>query len=233
MNAYQSGDGRCQFYSQNDDGAIRTGFAYGILNCVLSSVGMVLAILLQFVFHRRQQSSQAIWWNALRTTMYISLWCCLFTFYIHDAEICHSAHCSSGPAGMAQICNSILLVAISILMYVVPFAKYSETMQEERTSQPDAELISPSLVLPSGDVHPEGVLISAYLETRTLLPDGSIEHKVERLHSDGSKTIHINIANSNSTALDTNTTIAPSLPTIAPSLPLDGVIDNSIGVLDP
>mmetsp|Transcript_34166 Transcript_34166/g.82823 ORF Transcript_34166/g.82823 Transcript_34166/m.82823 type:complete len:251 (-) Transcript_34166:369-1121(-) len=233
MNAFdQEGDGTCQFHhfkhDDDDDSVIRTGFAYGLLNCLLTSVGIVLAALVLFGCSCSRQEASKKMWTALRTTMYISLWCCLCTFYIQDAEICHTVKCSLGPAGIVQVVNALILMIISVLMHLFGDYAHATRAPERESSQTEAngELLTPSiLVLPqTRSDGQEGVLISACLETKTLLPDGSIECKVERLHSDGSKTINITTIDdiNNSTRVvhvdnDTNDTMAASLP-------LDGVV---------
>lgn len=148
-------------------------------------MGMALIILLQFVL----ANTRNVAWMVLRIAMYTSLWCCLFTFYIQELPTCEvvGVTCSLGPAGIAQVFNVLILIAINILLFITGCG-------EKNTQPSDANAAGDKGVDQKEDPeagwgqHPEEI-VSPSLETETHLPDGTIQREVETTNPDGSKTI--------------------------------------------
>ncbi|CAJ1964518.1 unnamed protein product [Cylindrotheca closterium] len=191
LNAYEHPvDGCTRFTSvQNRN---NPAFTFAVFNCVLTSIGIIGMVLMQFVLTVGRQPM----WLWLRIFMYISLWCCMFTFYIQETDTCDVYECSLGGAGIAQAFNVIWLVVACVLMFVTPHGDDTgiHTAQKQQALMDDdlnlEQNHNSKTVDMTGAVSPSGGGGGPQeLETETHLPDGSVERKVETTNPDGSKTV--------------------------------------------
>jgi hypothetical protein len=176
LNAYDHPNEGCTFI---DDAEFRNNpaFTFAVFNCLLTSLGVVGIFLMQFVLTRGRKRT----WVALRIAMYVSMWCCMFTFYMLESELCDYVDCSLGGAGIAQVFNVLMLIAISGMLFLTPFDENNamNANQKNQASEEDDGNAS----------HTENIEAPPEFERETHLPDGSIQREIETTNPDGSKTI--------------------------------------------
>jgi hypothetical protein len=182
--ADMTGDG-CMSFSEigtasSELSTINTAKTFAIFNCLLTTIGIFAIVLMRFKLARGRKRT----WLALRIVMYLSLWCCLFTFYIRQILTCDNeiVDCSLGPAGGAQVVNVLLLISICGLLFLTDYGEgpAEDTNDVEKEYQEEEPGKIP-YVTPSSR--------REKVETETHLPDGTIEREVETTNPDGSKTI--------------------------------------------
>jgi len=187
MNAFEHPTDGCTRFSKQIDARNNPAFTFAVFNCVLSFVGVFGMMLMQFVLTMGRKRT----WLALRIFMYISLWCCMLTFYIQETDTCDVYDCSLGGAGIAQIFNVIWLVAACILMFVTPHGDDTgiKTIQKQRALEDDDLNLEDNMTAidMSGTLAPRGP--AGPFETETHLPDGSVQRQVETTNPDGTKTV--------------------------------------------
>ena len=148
-----------------------TGKAFAVFNILLTIFGVVGVMLMQFYL----KVNRAEWWLAIRVTMYLSLWCALFTFYTLQVP---GAKTSLGAAGGAQVFNVLLLIGINVLLFLTSDGTKTDDDDNDDDDDDDNDIEKQSN-------KPE----SQKIESETHLADGTIERKVEVTNPDGSKTI--------------------------------------------
>jgi hypothetical protein len=173
FNAFKEPNEGCTTIDAAED---RNGpaFTFAVFNCLLTTLGVLGIFLMQFLLTRGRKRT----WVALRIVMYTSLWCCLFTFYIQESETCDFYDCSLGGAGIAQVFNVLMLIAISVMLFLTPFGEDNAMNANQKTQAFDGNASATENI----EAHPE-------LEKETHLPDGSIQREIETTNPDGSKTI--------------------------------------------
>lgn len=175
LNAYEDPEDGCTTFAVSAS-RNNPAFTFAVFNCLLTTAGSVLMVLLQFTL----TTGRWVAWTSVRIIMYISMWCCLFTFYIQESETCDFLDCSLGGAGVAQVFNVIFLIIISALVFLIPEGDDTAvgTKQKTQALADDDQNFNEN----EAEGHPETV-------TETKLPDGSIERQVETTNPDGSKTV--------------------------------------------
>mmetsp|Transcript_14613 Transcript_14613/g.35271 ORF Transcript_14613/g.35271 Transcript_14613/m.35271 type:complete len:267 (-) Transcript_14613:99-899(-) len=95
--------GSCERGGTGDD-RFEAAFAFAVLNCLLTSIGLIVLLLIQFQVFQATNLVDSVW-NALRWTLYTSLWCCLFTFYVQESAACQVAEDAAfaGSAGISGL----------------------------------------------------------------------------------------------------------------------------------
>jgi hypothetical protein len=179
FNAFKEPNEGCTTIDAAED---RNGpaFTFAVFNCLLTTLGVLGIFLMQFLLTRGRKRT----WVALRIVMYTSLWCCLFTFYIQESETCDFYDCSLGGAGIAQVFNVLMLIAISVMLFLTPFGEDNAMNANQKTQvlEDDDHNFSNTENIEATTSQPE-------LEKETHLPDGSIQREIETTNPDGSKTI--------------------------------------------
>jgi hypothetical protein len=179
FNAYDDPNEGCTTFdaSENRNGP---AFTFAVFNCLLTTLGVVGIFLMQFLLTRGRKRV----WRALSITMYVSMWCCMFTFYIQESETCDFYDCSLGGAGIAQVFNVLMLIAISVMIFLTPFGEDNAMKASRRTQalEDDDQNFSTSENI-------EGSTSQPQFEKETHLPDGSIQREIETTNPDGSKTV--------------------------------------------
>lgn len=141
FNNVDSNDG-CESFNlgPDQDHPHAAAFTFAVANCLLTTVGVVGIVLMHFVLKCGRERT----WLALRIGMYVSLWCCLFSFHIRSYDACEIADCSLGGAGIAQVFNVLVLIAICAILFVTPFwekdgdeAVDENTKEEVKATQPE------------------------------------------------------------------------------------------------
>mmetsp|Transcript_32214 Transcript_32214/g.78292 ORF Transcript_32214/g.78292 Transcript_32214/m.78292 type:complete len:304 (+) Transcript_32214:389-1300(+) len=186
LNAYENPvDGCTRFVSI--DNRNNPAFTFAVFNCLLTSLGLVGMVLMQFVVTAGRQQL----WLCLRIFMYISLWCCMFTFYIQETVTCDVYECSLAGAGIAQAFNVIWLVVACALMFVTPHGDDTgiKTAQKQQALEDDDLNLEQNHHTKAVDMTGAVSLPGQELETETHLPDGSVQRQVESTNPDGSKTV--------------------------------------------
>jgi hypothetical protein len=117
--------GECYSTVDTIEAHILTAFAFGVLNCLLTSAALIGVALVLFNVFKDVEKAKNVW-KIMGFLMLASTWCCLFTFYIQQAVSCTGlaiyvgVECSLGDAGIAQVFNSIFLIGICVLFFVLP-----------------------------------------------------------------------------------------------------------------
>jgi hypothetical protein len=108
----------CQSFDQDISGGMLQGntvaFTFAIFNCLLTSLGLAGIVFIQFIIKNGRKGA----WLGIQISMYISFWCCLFSFYLRQVLVCDSYDCSLGGAGVLQVFNVLFLICISLLLLV-------------------------------------------------------------------------------------------------------------------
>ncbi|KAL3937592.1 MAG: hypothetical protein SGBAC_007332 [Bacillariaceae sp.] len=118
--------GECNSYLLQD-GRVLTAMAFAILNCLFTTVALIGVPLVLFNKIQDPTKAEKVW-RIMGYLMFASTWCCLFTFYIQQAAGCDvinapgsvGIECSLGGAGVAQAFNSIFLIGICALFFILP-----------------------------------------------------------------------------------------------------------------
>lgn len=186
LNAYEHPtDGCTRFTSIRNRN--NPAFTFAVSNCVLTSLGLIGMVLMQVVLTAGRQHT----WLCLRIVMYISLWCCMFTFYIQETDTCDVYECSLGGAGVAQAFNVIWLGVACVLMFVTPHGDDTGIKTAQKRQILDDEDLNLEQNHRAKTVDMTGAVSRTKGEpqTETHLPDGSVERQVESTNPDGSKTM--------------------------------------------
>ena len=192
MNAYDHPLFGCTRFTSSTN-RNNPAFTFAVFNCLLTSLGLVGMVLMQFVLTSARQTM----WLWLRIFMYISLWCCMFTFYIQESGTCDVYDCSLGGAGIAQAFNVIWLIVACFLMFATPCGDDTGTRTAQRKQvleDEDMNLVQNhhEQALQKNDskkIDMTGAVSSPGKKSETQLPDGSVERQVETTNEDGSKTM--------------------------------------------
>jgi hypothetical protein len=128
FNAYDDPNEGCTTFGASEN---RNGPAYtfAVFNCLLTTLGVVGIFLMQFLLTRGRKRT----WLALRIVMYMSMWCCMFTFYIQESETCDYYDCSLGGAGITQVFNVLMLIAISVMLFLTQFGEDNAMNASQKT----------------------------------------------------------------------------------------------------
>eukprot|EP00980_Cylindrotheca_fusiformis_P010006 scaffold2214_cov139-Cylindrotheca_fusiformis.AAC.3 len=103
------------------DARMLPAFIFAIVNCLATTICVIYLALMQFVFVSTERREKT--WSRTRYTTVMTLFFCLFTFFLQGSLICKHYACSLGPAGVAQVFNVLFLIAIVGLLYVTPFGE--------------------------------------------------------------------------------------------------------------
>lgn len=123
-------------YSGSDK-RVDTAYAFAIINNLLTSAVLVGTALVQLnalkvvnVNFLKDATFTNKVWKIMSFFILASTWCSIFTFYIQQVSICvediEGFSCSLGGAGIAQVFNSILMIGICFLFFIVPSPAASE-----------------------------------------------------------------------------------------------------------
>jgi len=114
--------GNCVSGNTGDD-RINTAYAFAILNNLLTSAVLIGCPLVIFNVIKDANTANKVW-KIMGFLMLASTWCCLFTFYMQQTTFCTGSgnliDCSLGGAGVAQVFNTIFLIGICVLFFVLP-----------------------------------------------------------------------------------------------------------------
>jgi hypothetical protein len=108
----------------------------------------------------------------------------MFTFYIQESETCDYYDCSLGGAGITQVFNVLMLIAISVMLFLTQFGEDNAMNASQKTQalEDDDQNFSTTENIEAPTSLPQ-------FEKGTHLPDGSIQREIETTNPDGSKTI--------------------------------------------
>eukprot|EP00980_Cylindrotheca_fusiformis_P012219 scaffold2973_cov67-Cylindrotheca_fusiformis.AAC.6 len=162
FNSFEDGDGGCTTFGSSIN-RNSPAFTFAVFNCLLTTAGVAGIFLLQFVLTKGRKRT----WTAMRVVMYTSLWCCLFSFYIQEGEVCDAFDCSLGGAGVTQVFNVLFLIVIAFLLFLIPFGEdnFLNTNRQNQALEEDDRNLN------------EGE--NKKFETETHMPDGSIQREEE------------------------------------------------------
>lgn len=90
-------------------------YSFMVWNILLTTTSIIFVVLLQCFLKKGRESI----WLALKIAMYLSLWCALFTFYLQESSICDIYNCSLGRGGATQVFNVLVLIAISVVLFLI------------------------------------------------------------------------------------------------------------------
>lgn len=188
LNAFEHPQDGCTRFTSIEN-RNNPAFTFGVFNCVLSSLALLWMVLMQFVLTAARQTM----WLCLRISLYISLWCCMFTFYIQESGTCDVFECSLAGAGIAQAFNVVWLVAACYLVFVTPSGDDTgiRTAQKRQALEDDDMNLEENHHAKANSIDMTGAVappVGAF-ESETPLPDGSVERQVETTNEDGSKTM--------------------------------------------
>ena len=116
--------GQCSTGDIGED-RVRTAYAFGVINNLLTTAALIGVPLVLFNVIKDGEKAQKVW-KIMGFLMLASTWCCVFTFYIQQTGACDGINgfvdleCSLGGAGIAQVFNSIFLIGICVLFFVLP-----------------------------------------------------------------------------------------------------------------
>ncbi|CAJ1964516.1 unnamed protein product [Cylindrotheca closterium] len=116
--------GECTTGDMGED-RIRTAYAFGVINNLLTTAALIGVPLVLFNVIKNAEMATKIW-KIMGFLMLASTWCCLFTFYVQQTGACDGINdfveieCSLGGAGIAQVFNSIFLIGICLLFFILP-----------------------------------------------------------------------------------------------------------------
>jgi hypothetical protein len=108
--------------------------SFASFNCLLTTVGLFLSIALTLKLTIPERRDFA--WLIMRISMYISMFCCILTFYIQESDICSLQPCSLGTHGIVQVVNVVFLLIICIILFLVepgndPYIRQCYTSAQE------------------------------------------------------------------------------------------------------
>lgn len=103
---------------------VRTAYAFGVINNLLTTAALIGVLLAMFNVIKDSEKANKVW-EIVGYLLLASTWCCLFTFYVQQTTICDGgdyfeAECSLGGAGVAQVFNSMFLIGICVLFFILP-----------------------------------------------------------------------------------------------------------------
>jgi len=120
--------GTCHSFDTAED-RINTAYAFAILNNLLTSAVLIGCPLVIFNVIKDVNTANKVW-KIMGFLMLASTWFCLFTFYIQETTLCTGngdlVDCSLGGAGVLQVFNSIFLIGICVLFFVLPLPASEE-----------------------------------------------------------------------------------------------------------
>ena len=117
-------NGECVTGDIGDD-RVRTAYAFAVINILLTTTALIGCLVVVLNQIKEAAKANKIW-MIMGFLMLASTWCCLFTFYIQQTTGCDSVdgffnvECSLGGAGVAQVFNSMFLIGICVLFFVLP-----------------------------------------------------------------------------------------------------------------
>mmetsp|Transcript_30474 Transcript_30474/g.73104 ORF Transcript_30474/g.73104 Transcript_30474/m.73104 type:complete len:283 (-) Transcript_30474:328-1176(-) len=115
--------GECNTGDLGED-RINTAYAFGVINNLLTTAALIgVPLVILNVIKGGEKANKV--WKIMGFLMLASTWCCLFTFYIQQTVHCDGisymgVECSLGGAGVAQVFNSMFLIGICVLFFILP-----------------------------------------------------------------------------------------------------------------
>jgi hypothetical protein len=159
-----------------------TSYTFAVFNCLFTTSGVVMVILMITALNRGRKRT----WLALRLFMYFSMWCAIFTFYFRqEIPLCEldGISCGLGGAGVAQVFNVLILIAICVLLMLTEYSEEKQVGGHRGQKLDGNEPLSKSADEEDGREQPQK------FETEVHMPDGTIQREVETVNPDGSKTV--------------------------------------------
>jgi len=189
LNAFEHPQDGCTRFTSIEN-RNNPAFTFAVFNCLLTSLALVGMVLMQFVLTAGRQNT----WLWLRILLYISLWCCMFTFYIQESGTCDVYDCSLGGAGVAQAFNVIWLIVACFLVFVTPSGDDTgiRTMQKRQALEDeDLNLEHHHFEKPEAAIDdPNGQQQTTIdMSGAGASPNETTELPVETTNADGSKTM--------------------------------------------
>ena len=136
-----------------------TAKTFAIFNCLLTTVGLVAAVLL--TCKTNLMARRDLIWLNMRIIMYISLWCAILSFYLQENATCDVYSCSLGGPGYVQIVNVFFLLMINfVLFFTNPgkerfiqscFLSAEEARRRSTVMTPDANVTDDPTEFPDRD----------------------------------------------------------------------------------
>ena len=90
--------------------------SFAIFHCLLSTVGVIFAVLLTCNKNLTSERRDLIW-LIMRIIMYISMWCAILSFFLQENGTCDVYSCSLGGPGWAQVVNVVFLLIINFVLF--------------------------------------------------------------------------------------------------------------------
>lgn len=95
--------------------------SFAIFNTILTTIAFIGSIALTFKLTMAERRDFC--YLMMRICMYISMFCCIFTFYLREDEACDVFVCSLGPQGIMQVVNVILILVIVVILFLTDAGK--------------------------------------------------------------------------------------------------------------
>lgn len=92
-----------------------TAKSFATFHCLLSTVGVVFAVLL--TCKTSLTARRDLIWLVMRVVMYISMWCCILSFFLQENDTCDAYKCALGGTGIAQVVNVVFLLIINFVLF--------------------------------------------------------------------------------------------------------------------
>lgn len=133
--------GVCSSGDMGED-RIRTAYAFGVINNLLTSAALVGVPLVLFNVIKDGAKANMVW-KIMGFLMLASTWCCLFTFYVQQTTTCDGMtgfvdiECSLAGAGIAQVFNSMFLIGICVLFFILPPPVEGDESSNEKDKKED------------------------------------------------------------------------------------------------
>jgi len=114
------------------DNRIRAAYAFAVMNNLLTSAALIGCTLVVCSNVIQVATTANKVWKIMGFLTLASTWCCLFTFYIQETLVCTQVgmfleiECSLAGAGVAQVFNSMFLIGICVLFFILPPPKAEE-----------------------------------------------------------------------------------------------------------
>ncbi|KAL3937594.1 MAG: hypothetical protein SGBAC_007334 [Bacillariaceae sp.] len=108
-----------------EEDRVRTAYAFAVINNLLTTAALIGIPLVMFNVIKDSEKASKVW-KIMGYLLLASTWCCLFTFYVQQTTLCDANsdviefECSLGGAGVAQVFNSMFLIGICVLFFVLP-----------------------------------------------------------------------------------------------------------------
>ena len=131
-----------------EDDRVRTAYAFAVLNILFTTIALVVCLFVVFkekVPAIKDDAMANKLWVAMGFLMLASTWCCLFTFYVQQSAVCafdsavSDLECSLAGAGVAQVFNSMFLIGICVLYFILPSPTADEQAGEGNTKGKEDE----------------------------------------------------------------------------------------------